>query len=168
MLDTALTLIERHLPAPVLERQRPILDQIGRLAELHAIEREHVQERLGAALVELGRALDLCAVRHDEDGDPLPDDPQWEPWTDVEEWVLEKGKYTGSARRLAVLYLAKALDLTLERDDFAAGGLDAENTPRAQVLMNARERPEGLPPRFWTVAMMYGAVLGDALRAIDG
>jgi len=167
MLETALALIERRLPAPLQERQRPIYAQARHLAALHAGERDHVRERLGTALVELGCALDHCAVQHDEDGDPVPTDPRWEPWTDVEEWVLGKGKYTGSGRRLAVLYLARALGLTLERHDFAAGGLDAENTLRAQVLLNAREKPAGLPPQFWTVAMMYGAVFGDALRTLD-
>lgn len=167
MLDTALALMERHLPGPVQDRQRPILDQLRRLAEVYANEREQVQECLGAAMVELGRALDLCAVQHDKDGDPVPPDPRWDPWTDVEDWVVGKGKYTGSARRLAVLYLARTLGLSLERADFAAGGLDAENQFRARVLMNAPARPEGLPPRFWTVAMMYGTVLADAFRTFD-
>ncbi len=167
MLDSALSLIERHLPVPVPDRQRPILERIRRLAELHDGERDEVRERIGAALVELGRALDLCAVRLDDDGDPVPPDAGWEPWMDVEDWVLEKGKYTGSARRLAVLYLVRSLGLTLERGDFAAGGLDAENQFRAQLLMNAPARPEGLPPRFWTVALMYGAVLADAFRRFE-
>lgn len=184
MLDTALALIERQLsgrplpdrplsdgqrsafrrPAAVEERQRPILAQARALAALHDGERDPVRERLAAALVEVGQALDACAVPRDEDGDPLPADPRWEPWTDVEDWVLGKGKFTGSARRLGVLYLARSLDLTLERDDYAAGGLDAENAFRARILLNARERPDGLPPRFWTVATMYGAVLADALH----
>ncbi|MBP2314674.1 hypothetical protein [Azospirillum soli] len=167
MLDSALSLIERHLPVPVPDRQRPILEQIRRLAELHDGERDEIRERIGAALVELGRALDHCAVRLDEDGDPVPPDTGWEPWMDVEDWVLGKGKYTGSARRLAVLYLVRSLGLTLKRGDFAAGGLDAENQFRAQVLMNAPARPEGLPPRFWAVALMYGAVLADAFRTFD-
>lgn len=115
-------------------------------------------DKLAAAMQDLG-------LPRDEEGETVRpydcDDSAAEqayhalrqPFDDVEAWILREGSGTGSARSLAVCYLAKVLGLTLDWKD-ACVGLDQERTGLAQRMLGAKV-PIHLPNGFWQIFVSY-------------
>ncbi len=159
---------------PALSRDRGRLDLGLPLPPLNALQAqiathllaiEDLAERSDAngadgdlytAVASLARAMDAAGVERGEFGERLHpcDEEGWRPWEAVERWVLADGDGTGSARVLAVCYLATSLGVQLDWRAVCGGTLDGARTRLAEELIRTR-KPAGLPRCFWRTFVIY-------------
>lgn len=96
-------------------------------------------------------------------GPRRPEDVRWAPWAAVEHWILKEASGTGSARVLAVSYLAHAMGIGLDHEESAGGVLDSQRKPLLKNMLVFR-RPPVLPSRFWRIFVNYHRALHRELE----
>lgn len=157
-MDT--TRFTNRLPLPALTAlQQQIAHQIlflESLAETREAERLDASRPIHAAASKLAEAMDAAGIDRDEDDRRIVpyDEDGWKPWEAIERWILHDGWTTGSARVLAICYLAKTLGIKLKWKEVYGGSLDTARTKLATDLVKARQ-PAGLPLNFWRIYADY-------------
>lgn len=155
-----ITTFTKQLPLPELSPlQRQIAGEIlsiEGLADTRTAQTTGADREIYGAVRALATALDAAAVERDEDDCRVHpyDEEGWKPWEAAERWILRDGYTTGSARVLAICYLAKTLGLKLKWREVYAGTLDTARASLATDMIKAH-KPAGLPLRFWRIYTSY-------------
>jgi hypothetical protein len=120
----------------------------------------------------LAFAMDQLGLAYDEHGMALPKSPAWAPFSVVEDWCLMTAIGTGSARRLAVVYLACVLRGRVDLGAVSLAsihsammrGLDDDRIAMVDAILGATLPDDETPPGFWRIFWRYR---GELEREIE-
>jgi hypothetical protein len=153
-----------YLMTPLQKELWAEIRRLERFAQQHEIARHDARSAIHEGLEALAQAMDELQHPMDDNDQKPRRSGAWEPWEPIEDWILRRGSGTGSARDMAVCYLAHMLGIPLlgiplDMERVYGGTLDEERTRMIETAL-AAPRPADVPMwPFWRIFWLYEQAL---------